>query len=48
MMKKSVGFAATLLLAGSASLAAAQFRAGGNNPTSITGWDSENAGATGD
>ena len=39
-MKKSVSFAVALLLAGSATLAAAQFSAEGNNLTRNTDWNS--------
>lgn len=40
-MKKPIGFAVAVFLAGSASLSAAQIGAEINKPTSITGWDSE-------
>jgi hypothetical protein len=40
-MKKPIGFAVGVFLAGSASLAAAQFGGEVNKPTSITGWDTE-------
>ena len=40
-MKKSVGLVVALFLAGSASLAAAQFRAEGNNLIGSSGWNSE-------
>jgi hypothetical protein len=39
MMKKSVSFVVALFLAGSASLAAAQFGVAGNNLTSSIGWN---------
>ena len=39
-MRKSVSFVVALFLAGSASLAAAQFGAAGNNLTGSTGWNS--------
>ena len=40
-MKKSVGFVVAVVLAGSASLAGAQFRAEGNNLMGSTGWNSQ-------
>jgi hypothetical protein len=39
-MRRSVSFAVALFLAGSASLAAAQFGTAGNNLTGSTGWNS--------
>jgi len=43
-MKKSVSFVVALLLAGSASLAIAQFRPEANNLTGIPSWNSEMPG----
>jgi hypothetical protein len=43
-MKKSVSFVVALLLAGSASLAIAQFRPEANNLTGIPNWNSEMPG----
>jgi hypothetical protein len=41
MMKKSVGFVVAVVMAGCASLAAAQFGAEGNNLMGNTGWNSQ-------